>query len=197
MRSAAWFSALLSLVIVGAVARSGAQGQGTPPAAPPAQGQPPGAPGQGQRAAPPPPQNLKVLPKDWSRQQVQALMATFMQSLGLDNSTPEKSCLHCHAADPNAPPPAAGRGPAPNYALDTNPKKDVARKMIQMVMAANEALKTVADPPNAEPVSCFTCHRGTGETKPPAQPEGGWTRGGFTLLPPGPVVGQRGRGAMN
>src|SRR4029453_4330928 len=134
MRSAAWFTALLSLVIVGAVGRSGAQGQATPPATPPAQGQPPagapGAPGQG-RAAPPPPQNLKVLPKDWTRQQVQALMATFIQSLGLENRPPKKSCLPCPAANPNAPAPAPGRGPMPDYALDTNPKKDVARKMIQ------------------------------------------------------------------
>jgi hypothetical protein len=138
-----------------------------------------------------------VLPKDWTRQQVQALMATFMQSLGLDNSAPDKSCAHCHAADPNAPPPAPGRGPMLKYDLDTNPKKDVARKMIQMVMAANESLKSVTDPQTAEPVSCFTCHRGDSSAKPAAVPQGGWTRGSFTLLPPGPQVPQRGRGGAN
>jgi hypothetical protein len=193
MRSVVSFTALLLLLVVAAAARSGAQGTATPPASPAAQGQPPAgaAPGPGQ--APAAPKNLKVLPKDWTVQQVRALMATFMESLGLKNSgAPGDGCDHCHAANP-AVQPAPGRGPTLDYSLDTNPKKDIARKMIQMVMATNEQLKTVADPPVNEPVSCFTCHRGDSTSKPLAAPANGWTRGGFTLLPPGPVVG-RGRG---
>jgi hypothetical protein len=212
MRSSVGLVVILSCLAVGIATipsvRVQAQGQGQsfaqgqPPAGMPGQQPPggppgaPGAPGQG-RAAPPPPQNLKVLPKDWSRMQVQQLMATFMESLGLDNSSPEKSCAHCHAVNPNAPPPQPGRGPALDYALDTNPKKDIARKMIQMVMAANESLKTVTDPPVTEPVSCFTCHRGDSAAKPPSAPANGWTRGGFSLLPPGPQVAGRGRGGQN
>lgn len=202
MRSVAWCAALLSLVIVGAATRSGAQGQATPPATPPAQGQPPAGqtgagPAQGPGGFNQPPKNLKVLPKDWSIQQVRALMATFMESLGLKNSgAPGDGCDHCHAVNPAATP-VPGRGPALDYSLDSNPKKDIARKMIQMVMATNDQLKTVTDPPVTEPVSCFTCHRGDSSAKPAAAPPNGWTRGGFTLLPPGPVVGQRGRGGMN
>lgn len=182
MRAALSFAALLCLLVVSAVARFDAQGQ-TPP---PVQGQPP--------AVVQTPKNLKVLPKDWTLQQVRLVMATFMESLGLKNSgAPGDGCDHCHAVNPSAPP-APGRGPALDYSLDANPKKDVARKMIQMVMATNEALKTVADPPVNEPVSCFTCHRGDSAAKPPALPANGWTRGNFTLLPPGPVMPQRGRG---
>src|SRR5262245_54337381 len=86
--------------------------QGAPPA-----GAAGGGGGQGGgRAAPPPPENLKVLPKDWTRQQVQAVMNTFVESLGLQPPAGE-GCAYCHSTDPNAPPPAPGRGPAINYAL--------------------------------------------------------------------------------
>jgi hypothetical protein len=215
MRSSIGLIMLLSCLVVGltispavqlqAKAPTPSLVQGQPQAGAPPQGQqppagPPGAPGaQGPgRAAPPPPKNLKVLPKDWTRQQVQAVMATFMESLGLANGgAPGTGCDHCHVADPAAPA-VAGRGPTLAFDLDTNPKKDIARKMIQMVAAANaEYLKGVTDPPVAEPVSCFTCHRGDANAKPPSAPPNGWTRGGFSLLPAGPVVAGRGRGGLN
>jgi len=185
-------------VVVGAAAFVAAQGQ--PPAAPPApaQGQAPG----GGRAAPPPPENLKVLPKNWTRQQVQALMQTFVVSLGqqppAQGAPPApqgrgEGCLHCHVRGTEPGP--GGRGPQVNYASDENPNKDVARKMIQMVMSANaDYLKDVGDQAAVEKVSCYTCHRGQAD-KPAMTPEGGWGRGSFTLLPPGPVVPQRGAGA--
>jgi hypothetical protein len=197
MRSSTGLIILLSCLVVGLAIspaiRLQAQAQ-QPPAGPPGAA---GAPRQG-GAAPPAPINLKVLPKEWTRQQVQAVMATFMESLGLANGgAPGTGCDHCHAADPNAAP-VAGRGPTMKYDLDTNPKKDIARKMIQMVAAANaEYLKGVTDPPVAEPVTCFTCHRGDAAAKPPSAPANGWARGGFSLLPAGPVVAGRGRGALN
>src|SRR3954464_10438732 len=118
-------------------------GQGQAPAGA-AQGQPP-APGAGGpgRGPAPAPQNLKVLPKTWTRQQVQAVMQTFVESLGQQAPAqgappPAKGqgegCLHCHVQGKETPPGA--RGPAPDFASDENPNKDVARKMIQMVMAA-------------------------------------------------------------
>jgi len=164
-----------------------AQGQqGPPPGAPP-QGAPPGAQGRpGGGGAPAPPKNLKVLPKDWTGMQVGALMQTFAQSLGV-------RCDHCHVPDPTAPPPDPGRGPRMDYSLDDKKEKEIARQMIKMVMAANDNfLKNVGDTAVPEKISCFTCHRGE-DKKPVMMPEGGWTRGGFSLLPAGPPTG-RGRG---
>src|SRR3954467_2196753 len=128
MRSFLGVTVFSCCVLVGTVAFVAAQGQG--PAAPPApaQGQG-GAPGAG-RAAPPPPQNLKVLPKTWTRQQVQAVMQTFVESLGQQAPAqgappPAKGqgegCLHCHVQGKETPPGA--RGPAPDFASDENPNK--------------------------------------------------------------------------
>ena len=48
-----------------------------------------------------------------------------------------------------------------DFALDTNEKKDVARKMIQMTMAVNaDYLKDVGEAAKKERVTCFTCHHG-------------------------------------
>jgi hypothetical protein len=196
MRSLAGSAIISTCVIVGAAAFLAAQDQ---PPAPPAQGQAAGqAPGGG-RAAPPPPENLKVLPKTWTRPQVQALMQTFVQSLGqqppAQGAPPPpqgqgEGCLHCHVRG-TAPGPG-GRGPLVDYASDENPNKDIARKMIQLVMAANaDYMQTVGDQAVPEKISCFTCHHGE-SAKPAMTPANGWSRGGFTLLPAGPAVPQRG-----
>lgn len=145
------------------------------------------APPAGGRAggAPQAPMDLKVLPTTWTRQQVGALMNTFNTSLGVQ-------CSHCHAEDPNAPPPAAGQNPRLDYALDTKPEKEVARGMIKMTMNLNASTRAAGDADTVEKVSCFTCHRGA-ET-PAAAPEGGWGRGSFALHAAGPVVPARGAG---
>jgi len=227
MRSTVGLFILLTCVVVGLAIRPVAQGQPPPaqgqPAVGSAQGQPPGgppgapgAPGQG-RAAPPPPQNLKVLPKNWTRMQVQALMQTFVVSLGQQPPAPGsppppqgqgEGCLHCHTRAAAAPaaapaadappagaapaagaPPQAGRGPLVDYASDENPNKDIARKMIQLVMAANDGfLKDLGDKAVPEKVSCWTCHRGEAGQKPAMMPANGWGRGGFSLLPAGPPM---------
>jgi len=148
------------------------------------------APGARQGAGPTPsgPSNLTVLPKTWSNQQIQTLMRTFNESLDVQ-------CTHCHVENPKAPPPAPGRGPQLDYTLDGKEEKEVARKMIQMVMALNEtSLKGIGDTSVAEKVSCFTCHRG--ETSVAAKPTPGWGRGAdFSLLPAGPTVPARRGGA--
>ena len=130
-----------------------------------AQGQAQGA-GQAAGQTPPPqgrgggrggpPQNLQVLPKDWTGQQVQTLMRTFTAGLGVE-------CSHCHV------------GAMTDRAKDDNPKKDVARKMIKMTMAINnDFLKDIGEPPaaGASKVTCFTCHRGA--VKPLTAPGGGF-----------------------
>jgi hypothetical protein len=197
MRSFLGVTLFAGCVVVGTVAFVAAQDQAPPPGA---AGQAGGAQGGG-RAAPPPPQNLKVLPKSWTRQQVQAVMNTFVESLG---QTPPaqgapappkgqgEGCLHCHV--PGKEPGPGGRGPAPDFVSDENPNKDIARKMIQMVMAANDNfLKSLGDTAVPEKVSCFTCHRGD-FNKPAMQPAAGWGRGSFTLLPAGPTVPAPGAG---
>lgn len=121
-----------------------AQGQGGQ-----AQGQPPGR--QGGRGGPP--QNLQVLPKDWTLQQVQQQMRTFTAALGVE-------CLHCHV------------GTMAERSKDDNPKKAVARQMLRMTIALNKDLANIGEPlePGAQKVTCFTCHRGSLKplTAPPA-----------------------------
>ena len=117
-----------------------------------AQGQQP--PPAGQQAARVP-QNLQVLPKDMTFQQVQQTMRTFTAALGVE-------CSHCHV------------GTMQERAKDDNPKKAIARKMLQMTAAINkDLLKDVGEPAadGANKVTCFTCHRGA--IKPLTAPAGG------------------------
>ncbi|MFO7302085.1 MAG: c-type cytochrome [Acidobacteriota bacterium] len=141
-----------------------------------------GPAGGGQQA----PMDLKVLPKTWSRQQVGALMQAINTSLGVQ-------CSHCHAEDPDAPPPLPGQNPRLDYALDTKPEKEIARAMIKLTMDLNAQARQPGDDPSVEKISCYTCHRG--KATPDKEPEGGWGRGSFSLTEAGPVVPQRGRGA--
>lgn len=119
------------VVLLGAVSYAQGQAQGQQP--------PPGGRGRGG-----PPQNLQVLPKDWTFQQVQQMMRTFAGGLGVE-------CSHCHVSQQDR-------------ASDAKPEKLKARKMLQMTLTINnELLKDVGDPPapGTQKVTCFTCHRGT------------------------------------
>jgi hypothetical protein len=130
----------------------GQQGQGQGQAQGQA-GQPARQGGQGQGGAPA--QNLQVLPKDMPRQQLTTLMRSFTAALGV-------MCDHCHV------------GTMQERAKDDNPKKAIARKMIQMTAAINnEHMKGVGEPAadGAAKVTCFTCHRGA--IKPLTAPAGG------------------------
>jgi len=141
----------MSFVAVAGIALY-AQGQGQGGGAGQAQGQTP-PPGRGRGG---PPQNLQVLPKDGTTQQVQGMMRTFTGGLGVE-------CSHCHV------------GGQADRAKDDNPKKEIARKMIKMTTAINaEFLKDVGEAPaaGASKVTCFTCHRGS--LKPLTAPGGGF-----------------------
>ena len=119
-------------VLVVTATQTGAQGQGG---------------GQGA-----PPQNLQVLPKEMTRQEVTALMRTFTAALGVQ-------CTHCHVGSPQ------------ERFKDDLPTKATARKMLKMLMAVNtDHLGIKTGEPNK--VTCFTCHRGV--LKPlTAAPAGG------------------------
>lgn len=118
-----------------------------------AQGQPPPAGGGGRQGGQPP-QNLKVLPKDIARPALTAMMRGFVSALGAEN------CAFCHVDD------------MAQRASDDNPKKDIARKMIQMTMDLNKQLDAIGKPaaPDAPKITCFTCHRGAAK---PATVAGG------------------------
>jgi len=128
------------------------QGQGQAGQAQGQQGQ--GRPG-GQGGAPL--QNLQVLPKDTTRQQITPIMRGFAAALG------GVECTHCHV------------GTMQERSKDDNPKKAIARKMIQMTNAINDdLLKGIGDPVAAgavAKVTCYTCHRGA--LKPLTAPAGG------------------------
>ncbi len=130
---------------------------------------PPPPPQQASRA----PVNLKVLPKDMPRQQVVRVMRGFTSGLGV-------RCEHCHVGEGNDLSKF-------DFASDAKATKEVARKMLTMVMEINgKHLAGVGEPAAApaaggapaQKVTCYTCHRGT--TKP--------------LTAPPPVEGRGGNG---
>lgn len=86
--------------------------------------------------------NLKVLPQDTD---IRATMGAFRTALG-------QQCTFCHVQG--------------DFASDANPKKEIARHMIQMVNDINAKF-----PDGKVHVSCYTCHRGANIplTAPPAQ----------------------------
>jgi hypothetical protein len=90
----------------------------------------------------PNPTNLKVL-KVASGVEVRQIMRTFTAGLGVQ-------CVYCHVQA--------------NFASDDNPKKEVARHMIEMSQKLNAQF---AD--GKMHVTCYTCHRG--ETEPKTAPE--------------------------
>jgi len=125
----------------------------------------------------PPPKNLKVLPKDMTRGQVVQMMRSFTRSLGV-------RCEHCHVGEGNDMSKF-------DFAADDKPTKEIARKMIAMVMDINSRhLAGVGELPAAPAagqasaagqapalkVTCYTCHRGDRKpltAAPPAEGRGG------------------------
>jgi len=91
----------------------------------------------------PNPTNLKVL-KVATGPEVLQIMRTFTAGLGVQ-------CSFCHVQG--------------NNASDENPKKEVARHMIQMAQEINTKF-----PDGKMHVSCFTCHRGEAEPKTAPEP---------------------------
>ena len=133
----------------------------------------------------PAPTNLKVLPKDMTRQQVTQVMRGFTRALGV-------RCQHCHVGEGNDLSKF-------DFASDAKVTKEIARKMITMVTDINgkyllgvEAPPPPPPPADAPPaaapaapaapgpkVTCFSCHRGALKpltAPPPAEGRGG---GGF------------------
>jgi hypothetical protein len=106
--------------------------------------QTPPAPGQAAQQ-PPPMTNLQIYPKDTPRQEIITTMQGFAQALGVQ-------CTYCHV----------GQAPQFDFAADTKPTKNVARKMILMSREITAKLPEVTGKPAAEVtrLRCATCHRG-------------------------------------
>jgi len=102
-------------------------------------------------AQPEKPKNLKVLPKDWSREQVVAVMQNFTAALGV-------GCNFCHVIN---------QGQPPDFASDDKKEKDMARAMMKIATDLNANLPKAlgTEPKDTTRIGCITCHRGVPEPK--------------------------------
>ena len=99
-------------------------------------------------------ENLKVLPKDITDEQLDSVMDHFKASLGV-------KCSFCHAEGPVID----GKRHL-DFASDAMPEKVRAREMIQMTNYLNETFfnpEHSTRPDTIHEVICYTCHRGTKE----------------------------------
>lgn len=103
------------------------------------------------------PENLQVLPKDWTGQRLRPVMIGFTRSLGV-------RCFHCHVGEEGQPLSSF------DFASDDNPNKGRAREMLRMLKSINDHLKKI-EPSGAERVNlwCHTCH--AGRPRPMTLPE--------------------------
>ena len=91
--------------------------------------------------------NLKVLPKDISRQELQSMMRSFAFALSV-------RCEHCHVEK------AGGKKFEMDFAADDKEAKKTARVMLEMVAAINrDYISKVTKTPPIQ-VQCVTCHHG-------------------------------------
>ncbi|MGA9211254.1 c-type cytochrome [Kaistella sp.] len=94
--------------------------------------------------------NLKVLPKNITKDSLHFVMKTFSSSLGVD-------CAFCHTAQKDDPKKL-------DFASDTKLTKEIARGMLQMTNEINSKyfLPHAPDPKPKQITSvyCITCHRG-------------------------------------
>ncbi len=95
------------------------------------------------------PTNLKVLPKDLSGDQIDALMHRYQQELGAP-------CGYCHVEIEKD-----DHTKEIDFASDENPIKQTARIMIGMTSDLNgKYLAQLGDRRYAEPLTCGNCHQG-------------------------------------
>ena len=100
--------------------------------------------------------NLKVLPKNINKMQMDSVMKHFTVSLNV-------KCNFCHTYNQELK--------AMDYASDANKHKGVAREMMKMTTQLNEKYFDVKDKTklNAyQEVTCYTCHNG--KVHPPKFP---------------------------
>lgn len=95
--------------------------------------------------------NLKVLPKNITKQQMDSVMHQFTGSLGV-------KCNYCHQYNADTK--------KLDFASDANKKKLVARSMMKMTAKINKKYFDVAGRQSLDSkllVGCYTCHHGQEE----------------------------------
>ena len=95
--------------------------------------------------------NLKILPKNISKEDLDKVMDHFKAALGV-------KCSFCHAPSKDS------TQKWPDFASDDKPEKLIARKMMKMTSKINK--KFFSDNKNEQGVTvpaieCMTCHRGS------------------------------------
>lgn len=94
------------------------------------------------------PENLQVLPSDFTGRQLSSVMRGFTRALGV-------RCSHCHVGEEGQPLSTF------DFVSDDNPKKSVARTMLRMLGVINDSLRTIEPSgPGRVNMWCHTCHRG-------------------------------------
>lgn len=94
-------------------------------------------------------QNLKILPKDISHEDLETVMNGFNTALGV-------KCNFCHASKKDGQ-----RGL--DFASDEKPEKEITRNMMRMTTKINEKYFHIKEAKNVKAmlaVSCKTCHNG-------------------------------------
>lgn len=95
-------------------------------------------------------QNLKVLPKDISPEDLDKVMDNFKAALGV-------KCSFCHAPSTDT------SVHHPDFASDAKPEKEIARKMMKMTAKINKKYFSYNknETGDVQPiVECMTCHHG-------------------------------------
>ena len=106
--------------------------------------------------------NLKVFPKNTSKEDLRGAMMAFTRSLGV-------RCNFCHVGEEGKPLSSF------DFASDKNPRKDVARGMMKMVGDVEGDLKKMnLQGPHRVQMGCITCHHGR-PTPATLVEELGWT----------------------
>ena len=108
---------------------------------------------------PPRYKNLKVLPKNITKDQMDSVMHHFANSMG-------KKCNFCHVFNQQEN--------KMDFVSDAKPEKSTAREMWKMTAKLNKKYFDIKDSKKMGThleVTCFTCHHGAEhpETKPPAK----------------------------
>jgi tetratricopeptide (TPR) repeat protein len=92
--------------------------------------------------------NLKVLPKDISKEHLRDTMHGFTRALGV-------RCAYCHEGEAGKPLSTY------DFTSDKNPNKDRAREMMRMLGDIHDHLKKIQPSGDrAVRVTCYTCHHG-------------------------------------
>jgi hypothetical protein len=111
--------------------------------------------------------NLKVLPRNINKQQMDSVMKHFTVSLNV-------KCNFCHTYSQELK--------AMDFASDANKHKGITREMMKMTAAINEKYFDVKDKTKLntyQEVTCYTCHNGKAHPAkfpPPSKPQADTTK---------------------